>query len=145
MCHFRQLLMPITTYPLVTKPKWIFLFISLFSAYEHAVLAAGTDFRSDRLWESYINWETEQEKLVHVTNIYDRILGIPTQLYSQHFQRYATNMENDCRLPWITFNSLTWYLLTYCCPHVMFYITLLCTLSYVNEHHVIGWIPAVCY
>ena len=96
MCHFRQLLMPITMYPLITKPKCLFyFFISLFSAYEHAVLAAGTDFRSDRLWESYINWETEQEKLVHVTNIYDRILGIPTQLYSQHFQRYATNMEND--------------------------------------------------
>lgn len=57
------------------------------SAYEHAVLAAGIDFRSDRLWESYITWETEQQKLAHVTAIYDRILAIPTQLYSQHFQR----------------------------------------------------------
>lgn len=64
----------------------IFLF-SIISAYEHAVLAAGTDFRSDRLWESFVNWETEQQKLANVTAIYDRILGIPTQLYSQHFQR----------------------------------------------------------
>uniref|UniRef100_A0A8C4ZFQ8 Pre-mRNA processing factor 39 n=1 Tax=Gadus morhua TaxID=8049 RepID=A0A8C4ZFQ8_GADMO len=65
------------------------------AAYEHAVLAAGTDFRSDRLWEAYINWETEQEKLVHVTNIYDRILGIPTQLYSQHFQRFKEHVQNN--------------------------------------------------
>lgn len=61
----------------------------LYSTYEHAVLAAGTDFRSDRLWEAYVNWETEQGKLANVTAVYDRILGIPTQLYSQHFQRYA--------------------------------------------------------
>lgn len=66
----------------------------LLSAYEHAVLAAGTDFRSDRLWESFIAWETEQQKLANVTAIYDRILGIPTQLYSQHFQKYVTTEQN---------------------------------------------------
>ena len=64
-----------------------FFCLSTISAYEHAVRAAGTDFRSDRLWETFINWETEQQKLANVTAIYDRILGIPTQLYSQHFQR----------------------------------------------------------
>lgn len=58
-----------------------------FRSYEHAVLACGTDFRSDRLWEAYIAWETEQDKLANVTAIYDRILCIPTQLYSQHFQK----------------------------------------------------------
>ncbi|XP_076874044.1 pre-mRNA-processing factor 39 [Brachyhypopomus gauderio] len=65
------------------------------AAYEHAVLAAGTDFRSDRLWEAYINWEMEQEKLANVTAIYDRILGIPTQLYSQHFQRFKEHIQNN--------------------------------------------------
>ncbi|KAK6297636.1 hypothetical protein J4Q44_G00322190 [Coregonus suidteri] len=65
------------------------------AAYEHAVLAAGTDFRSDRLWEAYINWETEQEKLANVTAIYDRILGIPTQLYSQHLQRFKEHVQNN--------------------------------------------------
>lgn len=64
----------------------IFIFPTI-SAYEHAVAAAGTDFRSDRLWEAFVNWETEQGKLGNVTAIYDRILCIPTQLYSQHFQR----------------------------------------------------------
>ncbi|XP_030576797.1 pre-mRNA-processing factor 39 isoform X2 [Archocentrus centrarchus] len=65
------------------------------ASYEHAVLAAGTDFRSDRLWESFINWETEQQKLANVTAIYDRILGIPTQLYSQHFQRFKDHVQSN--------------------------------------------------
>ncbi|XP_042694277.1 pre-mRNA-processing factor 39 [Centrocercus urophasianus] len=64
-------------------------------AYEHAVLAAGTDFRSDRLWEMYINWEDEQGNLREVTSIYDRILGIPTQLYSHHFQRFKDHVQNN--------------------------------------------------
>uniref|UniRef100_A0A8C9S5P2 Pre-mRNA-processing factor 39 n=1 Tax=Scleropages formosus TaxID=113540 RepID=A0A8C9S5P2_SCLFO len=65
------------------------------SAYEHAVLAAGTDFRSDRLWESFINWETELGNLVNVTAVYDRVLGIPTQLYSHHFQRFREHVQNS--------------------------------------------------
>ncbi|XP_061609529.1 pre-mRNA-processing factor 39 isoform X2 [Phyllopteryx taeniolatus] len=65
------------------------------AAYEHAVLAAGTDFRSDRLWESFITWETEQGKLANVTAIYDRILGIPTQLYSQHLQKFKDHVQNN--------------------------------------------------
>ncbi|XP_061900986.1 pre-mRNA-processing factor 39 [Entelurus aequoreus] len=65
------------------------------AAYEHAVLAAGTDFRSDRLWESFITWETEQQKLGNVTAIYDRILAIPTQLYSQHFQKFKDHIQNN--------------------------------------------------
>lgn len=74
----------------VLGPKClVFLFSLPPSAYEHAVLAAGTDFRSDRLWEAYIGWETEQNKLANVTAVYDRVLGIPTQLYSQHFQRFV--------------------------------------------------------
>ncbi|NXA35615.1 PRP39 factor, partial [Eudromia elegans] len=63
--------------------------------YEHAVLAAGTDFRSDRLWEMYVNWETELGNLKEVTSIYDRILGIPTQLYSHHFQRFKEHVQNN--------------------------------------------------
>ncbi|XP_062324560.1 pre-mRNA-processing factor 39 [Osmerus eperlanus] len=65
------------------------------AAYEHAVLAAGTDFRSDRLWEAYANWETELEKLGNVTAIYDRVMSLPTQLYSQHFQRFKDHVQNN--------------------------------------------------
>ncbi|NXM76397.1 PRP39 factor, partial [Serilophus lunatus] len=71
-------------------------------AYEHAVLAAGTDFRSDRLWEMYINWENEQGNLREVTSIYDRILGIPTQLYSHHFQRFKEHIQNNLPRDFLT-------------------------------------------
>ncbi|XP_078418449.1 pre-mRNA-processing factor 39 isoform X2 [Cetorhinus maximus] len=64
------------------------------SVFEHAVLAAGTDFRSDRLWETYISWENERGNLEEVTAIYDRIIGIPTQLYSHHFQRFKDHVQN---------------------------------------------------
>ncbi|XP_039545982.1 pre-mRNA-processing factor 39-like [Pimephales promelas] len=65
------------------------------ASYEHAVLACGTDFRSDRLWEAYIAWETEQDKLANVTAVYDRILCIPTQLYSQHFQKFKEHVQSN--------------------------------------------------
>ncbi|NP_001004520.1 pre-mRNA-processing factor 39 [Danio rerio] len=65
------------------------------ASYEHAVLACGTDFRSDRLWEAYIAWETEQGKLANVTAIYDRLLCIPTQLYSQHFQKFKDHVQSN--------------------------------------------------
>ncbi|XP_064185347.1 pre-mRNA-processing factor 39-like [Anguilla rostrata] len=65
------------------------------NTYESAVLAAGTDFRSDRLWEAYINWETEMENLANVTAIYDRVLTIPTQLYNHHFQRFREHVQNN--------------------------------------------------
>ncbi|XP_062824802.1 pre-mRNA-processing factor 39 isoform X1 [Anolis carolinensis] len=63
--------------------------------YEHAVLAAGTDFRSDKLWEMYINWENDEGSLKAVTAVFDRILGIPTQLYSHHFQRFKEHVQNN--------------------------------------------------
>ncbi|XP_059354080.1 pre-mRNA-processing factor 39-like isoform X4 [Carassius carassius] len=65
------------------------------ASYEHAVLACGTDFRSDRLWEAFIAWETEQGKLANVTAVYDRILCIPTQLYSQHFQKFKEHVQSN--------------------------------------------------
>nr|XP_060643990.1 pre-mRNA-processing factor 39 [Anolis sagrei ordinatus] len=68
---------------------------SIRGTYEHAVLAAGTDFRSDKLWEMYINWENEEGNLKAVTAVFDRILGIPTQLYSHHFQRFKDHVQNN--------------------------------------------------
>ncbi|KAJ8290503.1 hypothetical protein GJAV_G00013720 [Gymnothorax javanicus] len=68
---------------------------TLRNTYESAVLAAGTDFRSDRLWEAYINWETELGNLANVTAVYDRVFNIPTQLYSHHFQRFREHVQNN--------------------------------------------------
>ncbi|XP_069494853.1 pre-mRNA-processing factor 39 [Ambystoma mexicanum] len=70
--------------------------------FQHAVLAAGTDFRSDRLWEMYVNWESEQGNLKEVTLIYERLLNIPTQLYSHHFQRFRDHIQNNLPREYLT-------------------------------------------
>ena len=51
------------------------------------MLAAGEEFRSDKLWEAYIEWEKSQGQLGRVTKLYDQVLTIPTQHYSQHFEK----------------------------------------------------------
>lgn len=55
--------------------------------FERALTACGIEFRSDRLWDSYIKWETEAKRLQNVTRIYDRLLTIPTQGYTTHFDK----------------------------------------------------------
>ncbi|MBN3276180.1 PRP39 factor, partial [Polyodon spathula] len=57
-------------------------------AFRSAVDAAGWDFRSDRLWEMYADWERDQGDPRAATAVYDRVLSIPTQLYQQHFHRF---------------------------------------------------------
>lgn len=49
--------------------------------------ACGLEFRSDRLWESYIKWEAENGSALNVTNIYDRLLATPTLGYTSHFDK----------------------------------------------------------
>lgn len=61
--------------------------------YERAITAAGTDFRSDKLWDNYINWEKERD-LRRVTALYDRLFRIPTQLYSHHFDNFKKHVLN---------------------------------------------------
>jgi pre-mRNA-processing factor 39 len=58
-----------------------------FSIFERALTAAGTDFRSDKLWDMQINWEEQNKNLREVTKLYDRLIAIPTQLYSHNFDR----------------------------------------------------------
>lgn len=53
--------------------------------------ACGLEFRSDRLWESFIKWEAENGSALNVTNIYDRLLATPTLGYTSHFDKYVSN------------------------------------------------------
>lgn len=55
--------------------------------FERAIDACGLEFRSDKLWEAFIKWETEGKRVSKVVAIYDRLLGTPTQGYNNHFDR----------------------------------------------------------
>lgn len=56
--------------------------------FERALASCGLEFRSDKLWEAYIKWETEAKRILNVVAIYDRLLATPTQGYNGHFDRY---------------------------------------------------------
>ncbi|XP_043273471.1 pre-mRNA-processing factor 39 isoform X2 [Venturia canescens] len=66
--------------------------------YERAIQACGLEFRSDRLWESYIKWEQEGKRLSRVTALYDRLLSTPTFGYKGHFENFqefvSSNLPN---------------------------------------------------
>lgn len=46
------------------------------------------NFRSDRLWESYIKWEMENKRYNKVMGVYDRLLCTPTFDYMTHFESF---------------------------------------------------------
>jgi pre-mRNA-processing factor 39 len=65
------------------------------SQFERAIAASGLEFRSDRLWDSYIKWETEAKRLQHVTSIYDRLFTTPTQGYTTHFENFQEHISSN--------------------------------------------------
>ncbi|VDM82922.1 unnamed protein product, partial [Strongylus vulgaris] len=68
--------------------------------YDRAVSTAGYEFHSDRLWQDYIAWEEAQGEWRRVSNIYDRLIRIPTALYKTHMERFEAivNMCNPIDL-----------------------------------------------
>ena len=57
------------------------------SLYERAITSAGLEFRSDKLWDHYINWETSKEEFKRVYALFNKLISIPTQLYSANFDK----------------------------------------------------------
>ena len=73
------------------KVSHVFLFSSL-SLYERAVVSAGLEFRSDKLWDHYIQWETSKKRVVEAFALFKRLIAVPTQLYSANFEKYVDLM-----------------------------------------------------
>ncbi|KAL0269665.1 UNVERIFIED_CONTAM: hypothetical protein PYX00_007316 [Menopon gallinae] len=63
--------------------------------FERAIKACGLEFRSDRLWESYIKWETEGKRLTRITALYDKLLATPTQGYTTHFDNFQEHVTSN--------------------------------------------------
>ena len=61
--------------------------------YERAVDSAGLEFRSDKLWEHYITWESNNGNMAAITTIYDRLLATPTQMYYQNWENFKRHVE----------------------------------------------------
>ncbi|XP_039338625.1 pre-mRNA-processing factor 39-like isoform X1 [Mauremys reevesii] len=78
------------------------------SVFESAVAAAGMDFRSDKLWELYVEWEKEQGDLKAITAIYDRVLATPTQLYSHHWEKFKEHVMSNSPKDILSAEELLW-------------------------------------
>lgn len=63
--------------------------------YDRALSMAGYEFHSDRLWQDYISWEEAQGQWHRVSDIYDRLLRIPTAMYKGHMERFEA-IVNMC-------------------------------------------------
>jgi len=56
--------------------------------FDRGLVACGLEFRSDRLWELYINWELERDDLRRVFQIYDKLLVVPTLYHTTHWDNF---------------------------------------------------------
>ncbi|KAM9376534.1 pre-mRNA-processing factor 39 [Pholidichthys leucotaenia] len=64
------------------------------SVFEDAVAAAGLDFHSDRLWDLYVEWEKEHGNMRNAAAVLDRVLTVPTQLYSTHYDKFKEHLNS---------------------------------------------------
>lgn len=58
------------------------------SKFEEGLEMCGLEYRSDRLWDHFIKWEIDQNKLHHAFNIYNRLLSNQTLGHLQHFENF---------------------------------------------------------
>ena len=61
---------------------------------ERAIMTVGMDFRSDQLWERYLEWEHERKNLKFITEIYSRLVCIPTRLYNKHWDNFIAHVRD---------------------------------------------------
>ncbi|XP_069945998.1 pre-mRNA-processing factor 39 isoform X2 [Cherax quadricarinatus] len=61
--------------------------------FERAVDTCGLEFKSDKLWEAYIAWESTGKRWKNVTLLYERILATPTSKYMQHWQKFQEHVK----------------------------------------------------
>ncbi len=61
---------------------------------EDAIQKVGLDYRSDTLWERYLEWEADHGDLRWVTGIYKRLVSIPTRLYNRHWDSFIAHVRD---------------------------------------------------
>merc|ERR1719341_1930694 len=61
---------------------------------EKAVASCGLDYRSDSLWEYYIEREAAAGNLRFATDLFRRVIGIPTKLYNKHWDNFIAHVRD---------------------------------------------------
>jgi len=63
--------------------------------YNRALKACGREWRSDKIWDQFIKFETEKENLIEVYQIFGRILRNSTQGLSGQFDKFREFIKNN--------------------------------------------------
>merc|ERR1719341_1519012 len=61
---------------------------------EKAVATAGMEYRSDMLWELFIEKELERKELRFVTDLFRRVVAMPTKLYNKHWDNFIAHVRD---------------------------------------------------
>jgi len=61
---------------------------------EKAVATAGMEYRSDMLWELFIEKEMERKELRFVTDLFRRVVAMPTKLYNKHWDNFIAHVRD---------------------------------------------------
>ncbi|XP_023326591.1 uncharacterized protein LOC111700016 [Eurytemora carolleeae] len=70
-------------------------FQSLFRAQcEKAIATCGIEYRSDSLWEYFIEREIEAKNLRFATDLFRRVISIPTKLYNKHWDNFIAHVRD---------------------------------------------------
>ncbi|XP_076063092.1 pre-mRNA-processing factor 39-like isoform X2 [Oratosquilla oratoria] len=62
--------------------------------FERAIDVCGLDFKSDKLWEMYISWESAGKRWKNVTLLYERLLATPLCKYLTHWQKFKEHVRS---------------------------------------------------
>ncbi|KAH7720376.1 pre-mRNA-processing factor 39 [Aphelenchoides avenae] len=63
--------------------------------YMQAIDACGLDFRSDRLWDDYVQWEVSVGEVDKASFLFDVILMTPTAGYAAQFEKYKAFINSQ--------------------------------------------------
>ena len=61
---------------------------------ERAIQVVGLDFKSDVLWERYLEWEHDRRNLQYMTDIYSRLSCVPTKLFNKHWDNLIAHVRD---------------------------------------------------
>jgi len=63
--------------------------------YDRAVEACGKDFKSDKLWDSYIKFQLEQKNMIKTYHVFERCLKIPTMGLVENFDKFRDFVKSN--------------------------------------------------
>lgn len=59
----------------------------IFSVYTRALEACGLEFRSDKLWVEFVDWEIAFGDVGKALPLFDVLISTPTALYASHYEK----------------------------------------------------------